>query len=197
MELNKSVPDVIIKPIERWTNVSHIVKNLIYYIGEYMHIGLIFIGYFTLINKISLYYFFAIGLCLCSLINFVLKSIIKVRRPCINPILFKMLLESEKYFITRNNKKYHIFGMPSGHSQSCGYAFIFFTLLLKDNYISLFYLSICILTMYQRVNYGHHTFLQTIIGFTIGCIFGVVTYIFLNNINSGNLKTREDDNCYI
>jgi|UniRef100_A0A6C0ILQ1 membrane-associated phospholipid phosphatase len=197
MELKKTVPDVIIKPITNWTNISHIVTNFVYYVGEYMDSAIFFMGLFTLRKKLLLYLFFFVGLCLCVLLNFVLKKIIRIRRPCINIHLFDLLVGENEEYVERNDKKYHIYGMPSGHSQLCGYAFIFLTLFLRDNYISLFYFLISILTMYQRVKYEHHTVLQVIIGVTIGCLWGVGIYYFAGKQIAGKLVEKEDDNCLI
>ena len=197
MELNKSVKDVIIKPITNWTNISHISSNLIYYFGEYMHISIFFIGLLTLRNEYLLYFFFTFGLIICTALNFILKKIIKIRRPCIDKHLFDILLKNKEEYVSRNNKIYHIYGMPSGHSQLCGYAFAFFTLLLKDYYISGFYLLICILTMYQRVKYEHHNVIQVISGVSIGCLLGVGVYYYFREKNAGNLAQKEDDNCYL
>lgn len=197
MEFKKTVPDVVITPITEWTNISHIVTNLIYYIGEYMDSALFFLGLFALRKKRLLYLFFFIGLCLCVILNFILKKIIRIRRPCINIHLFDLMLKNNEEYVERNDNKYHIYGMPSGHSQSCGYAFAFLTLFLKDNYISLFYLLISILTMYQRVKYEHHTVLQVIIGVTIGYLLGVGVYYYAKKKIVGELEEKEDDNCFI
>jgi len=197
MELKKTVPDVIITPITEWTNISQIVTNLIYYMGEYMDSAIFFLGLITLRNNLLLYFYFFIGISLSAILNFILKKIIKIKRPCINNHLFDLLLKNNEEYVERNDKTYHIYGMPSGHSQSCGYAFIFLTLFLKDNYISLFYLLIGILTMYQRVKYEHHTILQVIIGVTIGCLLGVGMYHYAEKNIAGNLVEKEDDNCFI
>lgn len=197
MELKKTVTDVVITPITEWTNISHIVSNLIYYVGEYMDSGIFFLGLITLRKNLLLYFYYFVGLSLGALLNFILKKIIRIRRPCINIHLFDLLLKNNEEYVERNDRKYHIYGMPSGHSQSCGFAFIFLTLFLRDNYISLFYLLISILTMYQRVKYEHHTVLQVIIGVTIGCLLGVGMYYYAEKKIVGNLVEKEDDNCFI
>ena len=197
MELKKTVPDVVITPINEWTNISHIATNLIYYVGEYMDSAIFFLGLISLRKNLLLYFYFFIGLSLGAILNFILKKIIRIKRPCINIHLFDLMLKNNQEYVERNNKKYHIYGMPSGHSQSCGYAFTFLTLFLKDNYTSLFYLLISILTMYQRVNYEHHTVLQVIIGATIGCLLGVGMYYFAEKKIAGKLVEKEDDNCFI
>ena len=197
MELKKTVADVVITPITEWTNIMHIVSNLIYYVGEYMDSAIFFLGLITLRKNLLLYFYFFVGLSLGACLNFILKKIIRIRRPCINIHLFDLLLKKNEEYVERNDRKYHIYGMPSGHSQSCGYAFAFFTLFLKDNNISLFYLFISILTMYQRVKYEHHTVLQVIIGATIGCLLGVGMYYYAGNKFAGKLEEKEDDNCFI
>ena len=197
MELKKTVPDVVITPINKWTNIKHIVTNFIYYMGEYMDSAIFFLGLITLRKNLLLYFFFFVGLSVGVALNFILKKIIRIRRPCINVHLFDLMLKNNEEYVERNNKKYHIYGMPSGHSQSCGFAFVFLTLFLKDKYISLFYLLISIITMYQRVKYEHHTVLQVIVGVTIGCLLGVGMYYFAEKNIAGKLVEKEDDNCLI
>lgn len=199
MELNNliSISDVIINPITKWSNISHIITNFIYYIGEYMDSAICFIVLFTLRKNLMLYFFFFVGLCLSVILNFILKKIIKIKRPCINIHLFDLLIKNNKEYLLRNGKNYCIYGMPSGHSQLCGYTFVFLTLLLKNNSITLFYLFLTILTMYQRVKYEHHTFLQVIIGVSFGCLLGLGVHYFVNQKFTGNIMPKKDDNCYI
>jgi len=197
MELNKSVPNIVIKPITNWTNIPHIVTNLIFYVGEYMHSAIFFLGLFTLRNNLLLYFLFFIGLCLSAILNLLLKQIIKIRRPIIDTHLFDICLKNKEDYVYRNNRRYHIYGMPSGHSQICGYTFAFLSLFLKDYYIGAFYLIITLITMYQRVKYKHHTILQVIIGVSIGCLLGFGMYYYAGKKIAGNLTEKEDDNCFI
>lgn len=197
MELQKSVSDVIITPITEWTNVSHIVTNFIYNVGEYMDSALFFLGLITLRKNFFIYFLFLVGLCLNTLMNFILKKIIRLRRPCISIYLFDLMLKNNEEYVERNGKKYHIYGMPSGHSQLCGYAFTFLTLILRNNFISVFYLFISILTMYQRVKYEHHTVFQVIIGALIGCVMGLGMYYYAEKKIAGKLIEKKDDNCLI
>lgn len=197
MVLDKTVPSVIIKPITEWTNIPHIVANFIYYVGEYMDCTIFFIGLFFLRKNLLLYFFFFVGICICGVLSFILKKLIKIRRPCINIHLFDFLLRNNEEYVMRNDKIYHIYGMPSGHSLVGGFAFVFLTLYLRNTFISLFYLLIGIITMYQRVKYEHHTFLQVTIGAFIGCLVGGGMFYFAEKKIAGNLVEKEDDNCFI
>jgi len=191
------LPEVIIYPISDWTNLPHIVTNLVYYIGEYIDSVLFFTGLYTLRNNRLLYLLFCLGFVLCIIFNYILKKIIRIRRPCINAHLFDLLMKNNKEYVKRNDIPYHIYGMPSGRSQLCGFVFVYLTLFLRDNFISLVYLLICIITMLQRVKYEHNTILQVTVGVFIGCLFGVIMYFFSKNIIAGNLMTKKDDNCYL
>lgn len=197
MELKKSVPEIVINPITNWTNIPHIITNLLFYVGEYMHSAIFFLGLFTLRNNLTMYFLFFTGLCLSAILNLLFKKIIKIRRPVINKHLFDLCLKNKEDYVYRNDKRYHIYGMPSGHSQICGYAFAFFSLFMKDFYISVFYLIITIITMYQRVKYEHHTILQVIIGVSIGCLIGIGVYTYAKKKIAGNLAEKDDDNCYL
>lgn len=197
MKLNTCVPDIVINPITNWTNIQHITTNLIFYVGEYMHGAIFFLGLFTLRNNLLIYFLYFTGLCLSSILNLLFKKIIKIRRPIIDKHLFDLCLKNKEDYVYRNDKKYHIYGMPSGHSQICGYAFTYFTLLLQDYVTSIFYLIITLITMYQRVKYQHHTILQVFIGVSIGCLLGFGMYYYTRKKNAGKLDVKDDDYCYL
>lgn len=162
-----------------------------------MHNAITILGLITLRNNLLLFFYFFIGICLSIISNTILKKIIKQPRPCINIHLFDVMLQNGEEYVCRNDQKYHIFGMPSGHSQICSYTFMFLTLFLKNLYVSVFYLLITLITIYQRVKYDHHTTIQVIIGAIIGCILGAIMYYISIKKIAGNLTEKEDDNCYL
>lgn len=198
MELNKIVPKVIIKPIDDWTNIYQIVINLIYYFGEYMDNAIICLGLLSLRNNcLIIIIIYLIGVGLCVTLNYILKKIIRLPRPCINQQLFDILLKNDVEFVSCNEKKYHIYGMPSGHSQLCGYTLVFISMFLKNHLVTGLYLFVTLLTMYQRVIYDHQSILQVIIGVVIGCVIGLGIYNLTKNHIKGNLTAKEDDLYYL
>jgi membrane-associated phospholipid phosphatase len=197
MDINKCIPNVILNPINNWTNILHIVINFIYYIGEYMDFIIIFLGLLTLRNNCLLIIFYLAGVGCCIILNYILKIIIQIPRPCINQDFFNMLLKNKEKFVSRNGKKYNIYGMPSGHLQLCGYTLVFISLFIKNYLVSLMYLFVALLTMYQRVIYEHNSVLQVIIGVLVGGVLGVGMYYQTKNQIIGNLAEKDDDLCFI
>lgn len=197
MVLNIDVPDVVLNPpnIEDLTNILHLMTHFIYYTGEYMYMIIPFLALFVLRNNLLLYYFYFLGFCMTAVSNFALKNMIQIRRPCINPHLFDLALEKGKHFVKRNGKRYHIYGMPSGHSQECGFTLVFLSLFLRDGWVSGFFFLITILTMYQRVLYEHHSIIQTLIGVTLGAICGIGMHYYAVKYIEGNLSEKQDDHC--
>ena len=99
MELKKIVSNAIITPITEWTNIMHIVTNLIYYVGEYMDSRIFFLGLITLRKNLLLYFYFFVGISLGAILNFILKKIIRIRRPCINIHLFDLMLKNNEEYV--------------------------------------------------------------------------------------------------
>lgn len=197
MELNKNVPNIILNPISDWFDISNIFKNFIFYIGEYMDSAIIFITFLVLYKQYFLFFVYFIGVSICVFLNFILKKIIKQRRPCIDKNLFFIMLQNNEEYVSRNNKKYHVYGMPSGHSQLCGYSSTFIFLFLKNKYYLFLYILISFITLFQRVIYFHHTINQVILGFLIGCLLGGLLFYYFKKYIAGNLKEKEDDNFYL
>ena len=53
---------------------------------------------------------------------------------------------------------------------------------------------ITLISLFQRYLYNNYTFLQLIIGFTVGGGFGYLTYIIGNKYISGNINMKMDEN---
>ena len=145
----------------------YMINNILLTIGEYGPF-LLFISSLLLINKNILILYYIGGFIINLLINLVLKNIIKESRPT---------NKYEKQFSNRiksiNSDKY---GMPSGHAQLSFYSLIFISKSFNNNYITLFYLLICLNTLYQRVIKGYHSINQVIVGSIIGLVMGYITY---------------------
>jgi membrane-associated phospholipid phosphatase len=157
------------------------------YIGLYAPIILVFISIFVLQNKTKYLQIYIIGLILNNILNAVLKYAIKEPRPSIDSRILEMAIANGKRF------GYDVYGMPSGHAQTCAYNLAFITLVLNNSFITGLYLVITSISMYQRHKYFNHTILQLIIGFCVGLIFGYLSYYVGNKWLKGNLTPKLDD----
>ena len=92
-----------------------------------------------------------------------------------------------------NGVPYDIFGMPSNHAQKAFYSTIFIHLALKNIYVTLLYLIISLITMYQRVENKSHSVVQVIAGAMVGGIFAYFIYYMASKKNIGKINTKKDD----
>lgn len=161
------------------------------YIGYLGPQILLFLSIFLLRNKSTLLYIYLIGMFLNSLVNYMLKGLIKEPRPSEDIHIFNAEMNSSK--INGRRIGFDRFGMPSGHSQSVFFSFIFIHLALKNIQISALYLFICLNTLRQRVTYKNHTISQVIIGSLTGSIIAFSFFKYAKHILKGNLKGKADD----
>ena len=163
-------------------------------IGEFGPIILFIITLLLLKNKNNLFTYYLYGFFLNAMLNLLLKGIIKQPRPLHDPDVIKAKVELNKsnrfvYFVPLN-----IFGMPSGHAQSALYSTCFIYLALRNIKLTLFFLAMSLLTIFQRVNNLFHSVLQVVIGASVGMLFGLFVYHMANNHIVGNLLLKLDDN---
>jgi len=169
------------------------VKSLILFFGRSGPLILFFTSICLLWNKSNLLYYYIIGIFLNAILNVVLKGIIKEPRPSEDPKLFNIALKHSIRFKFVNGYPHDIFGMPSGHAQSVFFSTIFVYLALKNIKLSVFYLLISLLTMYQRVLFKAHTILQVFAGATVGILFGGGIYYMAQQKIMGKLRAKPDD----
>jgi membrane-associated phospholipid phosphatase len=148
---------------------------------------------YLLWNKHNLLYYYICGFFLNAILNIVLKGIIKEPRPSEDPKLFNIALKHSLRFKFINGYPHDIFGMPSGHAQSTFFSTIYIYLALKDIKISIIYLIISLLTMYQRVLFNNHTVLQVFAGAIVGILFGGFIYMMARQNIMGKLRAKKDD----
>ena len=130
------------------------MTNLISFIGFISPFILMINSIYLLWNKHNLIVYYVIGLFFNSLLNYILKGIIKQPRPLENEKLINLALNNGRFF------SYDIYGMPSGHAQSSLYSTIFIWLVFKNKNILILYLLLTLLTIYNRINTQRHTMLQ-------------------------------------
>jgi membrane-associated phospholipid phosphatase len=87
--------------------------------------------------------------------------------------------------------------MPSGHAQSAFFSTIFIYLALKDIRITIGYLFIALLTIYQRVLFKEHSVIQVLAGAIVGILFGGFIYLMARQKIMGKLRAKKDDDAPI
>jgi membrane-associated phospholipid phosphatase len=132
-----------------------------------------------------IYYF--IGFFINILLNITLKTILKQPRPSEDIKIFNTALNNGK------RMSFDVYGMPSGHAETSFYSVIFIYLVFKNNYLTIFYFIISLLTLYQRVKYKNHTFNQVIVGSIIGSFFAYFIYYISIKAKTGKLNLKKDD----
>ena len=163
-------------------------------VGEFGPFILFVITLFLLRHKNNLFSYYLYGFFLNAMLNLLLKAIVKQPRPLHDPSVLKARID-----LNNTNRFVYvvpvdIFGMPSGHAQSALFSTCFVFLALRDIKISLFYLLVSILTIFQRVNNYFHSVTQVVAGAIIGILFGFSVYYLASSHIVGKLLSKADDN---
>ena len=163
-------------------------------VGEFGPFILFVITMFLLRNKNNLFSYYVYGFFLNAMLNLLLKAIIKQPRPLHDPKVLKARVD-----LNNTNRFVYIvpvdiFGMPSGHAQSALFSTCFVLLALRDVKITLLFLLVSVLTIFQRVNNYFHSVIQVVVGTIVGIIFGFIIYYLANNHIVGKLLSKADDN---
>jgi membrane-associated phospholipid phosphatase len=167
------------------------------YLGSFAPLILIAYSFFILRNKHNLSFYYTVGVFLNSVLNLFLKGIIQQPRPIEDPKLFYLALKHGKHQIFKDYIPFNIFGMPSGHAQSCIFSTVFIYFSLRNIKMLFFYLFVSFITMTQRVVYKRHTILQVIVGAIVGGLFGYSVYYLAEENLKGNIKEKRDDDAPI
>lgn len=172
-----------------------ILTDALLTIGNFGPLILFTISLYLLRKTSNALYYYLIGFLFNFLLNVILKLTFKQPRPRDNEDLFKLILN----YTTKNKciLPYDIYGMPSGHSQSVIFSTIFIYLMFKNTNLTLLFLLISIITIFQRVIELHHTVFQVIIGSLIGLIFGYFIFSMFKQKMAGNLSLKKDDNAFV
>ena len=172
-------------------NYINIILN---FIGTYGPIILFLISVFLLWNKSNYLTYYIYGYILNLLLTLFLKGVFKQPRPSEDQKLFKLAIKESKSIYFIDGYPHDVFGMPSGHAQSAFFSTVFIYLALKDIKISILYLIISLLTMYQRVLFNSHTVLQVLAGALVGILFGGFIHLMARQKIIGKLRAKKDDN---
>jgi membrane-associated phospholipid phosphatase len=163
------------------------------YIGEHGPIILIITTIFLLKNKDNLLFYYLIGIFINTILNLILKIILKQPRPDEDPKKFDIALKHFKHTF-KDGIPFNIFGMPSGHSQNVLFSTIFIYLSLHNRKVLYFYLAISLFTLCQRITSKSHTISQIIVGSFVGTLVAYFMYQMAQNKLKGKIRERKDDN---
>jgi membrane-associated phospholipid phosphatase len=170
------------------------VHKAIKYAGKYGPLILFLPTVFFLSNKKSALMYYVAGFFLNSIANVFLKLLIQQPRPSDDKEKFDLALERGKQFMFI---PYDVFGMPSGHAQSVAFTTVFVFLTIQNKLFWLFCVIISMITLWQRVEYNHHTVFQVVVGTMVGALIAYMMF-YMNKKNIGGLlKEKRDDNAPI
>ena len=173
--------------------MSNNLLKLISTIGQNGPIILFALSVFLLRNKCNLLFYYIIFYVIGLILNIILKGIIQQPRPSIDKKTFDLMIKNKERYISKYGVPYDIYGMPSGHSQSVLFSTIFIYFAFHNIKLTIVYLIISIITLFQRVIENHHTVLQVIVGSMIGLIIGYVSYEMAKIKMAGKLTNKKDD----
>lgn len=171
----------------------NMLLNLFDEIGSYGPLFLLFYSVYLLWDKHNFFFYYIVGIFVNAILNLVLKGIIQQPRPTDDVNMFNLALTHGKRFIFKNGIPYDIFGMPSGHAQSCIFSTVFIYLVLRQKNILFIYCIISLITFLQRISFNHHTSLQVFVGSIVGFGFAYFMYSLAKEKIKGNIKEKPDD----
>jgi membrane-associated phospholipid phosphatase len=167
--------------------------NLLYDLGEYGPIILVFLSWYLLRDHKNLFFYYTVGIFLNSIINIILKGIIQQPRPMYDSDKVRLLKTYGKHYLFQNGIPFDIFGMPSGHAQMCLFSTIYIYLVFKKIEYLYIYIPLSILTCYQRVKLSYHSISQVLVGTLVGSLFAYIVYIFGMEKIKGKIREKSDD----
>jgi len=173
------------------------MKEVMRKIGEYGPLILFLINVFLLRNTLTYQIYYIVVVFLSLLLNFVLKLMVKQKRPSIDEKTFELMVKNGKRYIEKNGQPYDIYGMPSGHSQSVILSTVFNYIVFQDIRMTCGFGVVSLITMSQRILDNHHTGFQVVVGGAIGGLLGYGGYSLAKKAIVGKLRKKAEDNAPI
>jgi len=167
---------------------------IFYEIGSHGPLILMFLSIFLLSDKGNLLFYYVIGFILETILNLLLKGIIKQPRPFFDSKEFNLALKNNTRFMFKDGLPFDLFGMPSGHASSVMFSTIFVYLALRKTKWLYVYLLISAITISHRVVYKYHTIYQVIVGVFVGALFAYFMFQLVENKLKGRIREKSDDN---
>lgn len=169
------------------------IYTIFNYLGKYGPIIMLIFSLYLLSDKQNLQFYYLIGLVINSILNLILKGIIRQPRPCDDEKNFNIALKNIPETIFKDGVPFNIFGMPSGHAQSALYSTTYIFLSLKNIKVLLFYVFLSIIIVLQRIMKQFHTVFQVVVGLFIGSFMGYVAFNFAEIVLKGRIREKPDD----
>lgn len=169
------------------------LEKILNYLGESGPIILFLCSIYLLWEKHNLRFYYIVGFFSNSIINLILKGIIQQPRPLDDEKIFHVAIKHANKDIFKNGIPFNIFGMPSGHAQSCLFSAFYIYLALEKKNILLVYLMVSILTMVQRFYNNYHSLFQILVGNIIGAAFAFVIFHLAQQKLKGRIREKPDD----
>jgi membrane-associated phospholipid phosphatase len=171
------------------------ISSIFYNVGQNGPTILLIITVYLLWNKKTMGFYYLLGYFLNSMVNLVLKGVFQQPRPSEDIVKFNTMMKNGKTHMFKDGGiPFNIFGMPSGHTQSCLFSTMFVYLTLHRTDILFLYLLLSMITIWQRVEFKFHTVFQTVIGGICGIIFAYIMFSVSTQKIKGKLRVKPDDN---
>lgn len=167
--------------------------EILYEIGKFGPIILAILSFYLLWDNSNLFFYYTIGFFVNSIINLILKGIIQEPRPIFDSQHVRLASTHMKNQFYATGIPFDIFGMPSGHAQSCLFSTTFIYLSLKRMNIIFVYILISFLSLYQRIYFNYHSISQIIVGALTGSGFGYFVYQLAREKIKGRIREKPDD----
>lgn len=154
---------------------------------------LIILSWYVLWDHHNLFFYYNVGILVCSILNTILKGIIQQPRPMFDGKKIELVKSHARRYFFQNGIPYDIFGMPSGHAQLALFSTMFVYLSLKKTNLLYLYTILSILICYQRVKGDYHTLAQIIVGCIVGISLGYLMYQLAREKIKGRIREKPDD----
>ena len=159
--------------------------SILYTLGRYGPLIMFILSLIILKSKVVTTHAYIIVIVLSTLINPVIKLIIKQRRPDrekSTSVLSATIDKSKNPNDLKHPPSFvesatdaHRYGMPSGHAQTAFFSLVYIWLAYKDTIITLVYLLLTIITCIQRIVSRKHYIDQVVMGAIVG---GLLAFFF-------------------
>jgi phosphate/sulfate permease len=143
-------------------------------------------------NKNTLLNFYLFGLFSSSIVNYMLKGLIKDPRPNEDVHVFNMELNSPSRRVGFDR-----FGLPSSSTQAVVFSLVYIYLALKNRKIAAFYAAVSIITIYQKMANNNNSFIQIFFGALVGGLIAYIFYEYAKHILKKELKEKLEDDAPI
>lgn len=169
------------------------MRKYICKITDYTHIFTLLYTYLLMGKQQTNFKIFMIGYVTNIIINYILKTLLRCKRPIINKFLFQKM---EKHNI-RHINYYDIYGMPNTSTQLLGYILSYVLYVThKVTNIIIVILQIAIV-IYKGIICKEATVIQIIAGLLIGNGIGLYFGKYREKQEVKEVKEKQDDKCKI